>query len=175
MTSEQKIQEFLLLSGLEQKNYEEIAQQLEVERNVLTLWEKENKMKYKEISEIRKIYLRKKFNEIGIRCFYEWYCKQERKCFYCEITETKINDLLSKGKINTKRLKTRGKKLEIERRKPELGYNDIQNLTLCCYWCNNAKSDEFSEEEFIRYIAPCIKKIWQERLFGLRTPYLKKS
>ena len=169
MTTEQKIQEFLLLSALEQNNYEEIAKKLGVDRKDLTLWEKENKEKYKEISEIRKIYLRKELNKIEIRDFYVWYCKQERKCFYCEITEKEINELIKQGKIKTKRLTTRGKRLEIERRQSELDYNDLSNLTLSCYWCNNAKSDEFSEEEFKFYIASGIKKIWQERLSGFRT------
>jgi thioredoxin-related protein len=34
---------------------------------------------------------------------------------------------------------------------------------LACYWCNNSKSDEFSEPEFKNYIAPGIEKVWDER------------
>jgi hypothetical protein len=42
----------------------------------------------------------------------------------------------------------RGKRLEIDRRDPRLSYDDINNIVWCCYWCNNAKSNFFTEEEF---------------------------
>ena len=34
---------------------------------------------------------------------------------------------------------------------------------MACYWCNNAKTDEFSPEEF-KPIAEGIRKAWNERL-----------
>jgi 5-methylcytosine-specific restriction endonuclease McrA len=60
--------------------------------------------------------------------------------------------------------------LELERKKPNESYDNTDNLVLCCYWCNNAKTDEFTEEEF-KEIGKVIGKIWQTRL--QRIPYLK--
>ncbi len=169
MTTEQKINEFLILSALEQINYDEIAKKLGVERKQLTEWEKENIEKYKQLAEVRRLYRRKSITKINIRKFYEWYISQEKKCFYCGISESEIEELIKQKNIRTKRLLTRGKKLELERRNPNLEYDDLSNLVFCCYWCNNAKTDEFTEEEFKFYIAPGIKQIWEERKSGIRT------
>ena len=40
--------------------------------------------------------------------------------------------------------------MEIDRIKANHEYLK-DNVVLACYWCNNAKSDEFSEPEFTRY------------------------
>jgi len=37
---------------------------------------------------------------------------------------------------------------------------------MVCYWCNNAKTDEFTEEEFSK-IGREIRNIWDDRLKGL--------
>lgn len=71
----------------------------------------------------------------------------DRECHFCNIKESEIDKLILSQKINTKRLGTRGKKMEIERLKPNEGYVK-GNIALCCYWCNNAKTDEFSAKEF---------------------------
>ena len=71
----------------------------------------------------------------------------DRECHFCNIKESEIDKLILSQKINTKRLGTRGKKMEIERLKPIEGYVK-GNIALCCYWCNNAKTDEFSAKEF---------------------------
>ncbi|WP_188117205.1 hypothetical protein [Campylobacter concisus] len=34
---------------------------------------------------------------------------------------------------------------------------------MACYWCNNAKTDEFSPEEF-KPIAEGIREVWNKRL-----------
>jgi len=97
--------------------------------------------------------------------FYEWFISQEQKCCYCEITEQEIEqlDLLSNGQL-TKR--TRGKHLELDRKIPELSYDLFDNLALACYWCNNAKTDTFTHDEF-KIIGKAIKQIWQDRLKAL--------
>ena len=66
-------------------------------------------------------------------------------------------------KIYTKRIATRGRTLEIERLLPNQPYDDLNNLVYCCYWCNNAKTDEFTAEEF-QLIAQVLKIIWSNRL-----------
>lgn len=85
-----------------------------------------------------------------------------RACYYCEITEKEIASLNSNRKIFTRRLYTRGLKMEIDRKDP-FGKYERNNIVLCCYWCNNAKTDEFSKTEF-EPIAMAIKTIWQQRL-----------
>ncbi len=81
-------------------------------------------------------------------------------CEYCGITQDEVNKLFKKHKIYTKR--NRGYSMEIDRKEPFKGYTK-DNIVSCCYWCNNAKSDEFSYEEF-KEIAKSIRKIWEKRL-----------
>ena len=88
--------------------------------------------------------------------------EKTRKCYYCHITEEKIHELSEKDKIYTKRLSTRGRTMEIDRINPNGEYEE-ENIVLCCYWCNNAKTDEFNEAEF-RTIGAAIQKIWEDRL-----------
>ena len=53
--------------------------------------------------------------------------------------------MFAQQQVKTKRSGTRGRSLELERVRPN---EDYGNLELACYWCNNAKSDEFNEMEF---------------------------
>ncbi|HPT73200.1 MAG TPA: hypothetical protein PLE74_13070, partial [Candidatus Cloacimonadota bacterium] len=57
---------------------------------------------------------------------------------------------------------TRGWTLEIDRKKPNLEYEE-DNCVMCCYWCNNAKTDEFDDVEFLP-IGNAINQIWNGRL-----------
>ncbi len=70
-----------------------------------------------------------------------------RSCDFCDMTEGEIASLIEKDEIKTKRLSTRGRTMEIDRLEANKGY-EKGNIVKCCYWCNNAKTDEFSAEEF---------------------------
>jgi len=83
-----------------------------------------------------------------------------RKCHYCGITEEMIRKLIQKQKLYKKR--ERGFILELDRKKPNEEYT-MNNSVLCCYWCNNAKTDEFCANEF-KKIGEEIGKIWEKRL-----------
>ena len=83
-------------------------------------------------------------------------------CSYCGISLAQIEELGKNGKLNNKRSDTRGYTLEIDRKLPNLEYSE-ENCCMACYWCNNAKTDEFSPEEF-KPIAEGIRKTWNERL-----------
>jgi hypothetical protein len=85
---------------------------------------------------------------------------QHRKCHYCGITEDMVRQLIQKQKLFKKR--ERGFILEIDRKRPNEEYT-MDNSVLCCYWCNNAKTDEFCATEF-KAIGEEIGKIWQKRL-----------
>ena len=79
-------------------------------------------------------------------------------CSYCGITQKQINDLDAYVKENNQKygltIRARGRKLEVDQISPKDG-----NITLCCYWCNNAKTDTFSVKEF-KEIARGINIAW---------------
>jgi hypothetical protein len=86
----------------------------------------------------------------------------DRECHFCKMKETEIEKLILNKQIKTKRLSTRGTKMEVDRLSPNDGYVE-GNIVLCCYWCNNAKTDEFTAEEF-EPIGNFIGQIFQNRL-----------
>lgn len=160
MTDQQK--EFLHLCIVEQIAYKTIAQRLNVPNSTLTIWYEEFKEYRLKIAEIRNLYTRKKI-KMPFSDFYTWYLSHERKCFYCDITEQEIKTLLDSGRLSTKRIATRGKKLELDRKLPDLKYDNFDNIVFTCYWCNNAKTDTFTEEEF-KKIGQVFNEIWKIRL-----------
>lgn len=122
------------------------------------------------IKRLRSLYNAKDFlgNEIKFDKFYEWYIAQEQCCEYCKITQTELDVLLDKNNplILYTREGRRGKNLEIDRKSSKIEYGkDLKNLVLCCYWCNNAKTDEFSAEEFMP-VGKAIGNILRKRLKG---------
>lgn len=156
--------EFLKLAVVEQVKFDEIAKILCVDKaEVSKLWEK-----YKEdreyLSNLRKIWKSKFKNVSTYESFWDfkkWHEETDKICCYCKITQEEINLLREKNLIETKR--SRGFKLEIDRKLPNQEYDNIDNLVFSCYWCNNAKTDEFSYEEFLP-IGKEIEIIWRKRL-----------
>ncbi|MCB9447123.1 MAG: hypothetical protein H6585_02115 [Flavobacteriales bacterium] len=160
MTTDQ--QTFLRLAVIDQKKYADIEKEMGVDRKQLSQWWDELKDEREQLSKIRQLWT-KKCSEIDFWEFQKWYMTADRKCHYCNINESQIKILIDKGQIQTKRLTTRGRTLEIERREPNKPYDETDNLVFCCYWCNNAKTDEFTEREF-EEIGNCIAEIWKNRL-----------
>lgn len=130
------------------------------------IWWKSNR--YREISK-KKGKFEQKLKEQGLSFspdelykLYEWWMKTPKNCHYCDIKEDELELLRSiDGHIN-KRYPTRGKVLEIDRKDSAKGYNISDNLVLACYWCNNAKTDTFTYEEFLP-MGVIIKEIWAKR------------
>lgn len=89
------------------------------------------------------------------------FVESKKECEYCQITEEKVKGLIEKQELNKKK-DTRGWSLEIDRKYPNYEYTK-ENCVWCCYWCNNAKTDEFSYDEF-KKIGAVIKTIWNVRL-----------
>jgi len=83
-------------------------------------------------------------------------------CSYCGISKEQIQLLGKNAQLNNKRSETRGYTLEIDRKEPNLEYTK-ENCCMSCYWCNNAKTDEFLPSEF-KEIARGINKAWNQRL-----------
>jgi hypothetical protein len=92
---------------------------------------------------------------------FERFYNSRSECEYCHITVEKIHALID-GQLLNKKKDTRGWSLEIDRKTPNYEYTK-ENCVWCCYWCNNAKTDEFSYDEF-KKIGEVIKSIWDDRL-----------
>lgn len=139
----------------------------------IDLWYGSNR--YKEIQK-RKSFLKAKLDqaseieevkiELSNDKIYElflWWERQFKVCYYCKLPEAELERLHNQpGHIN-KRYPKRGKSLELDRKDPHLPYSDIDNLVLACYWCNNAKTDTFTSEEFME-VGKVFKEIWKKRL-----------
>ena len=82
------------------------------------------------------------------------------RCGYCGLSVEDILLLAKKSQLFTKR--ARGYTLEIDQKEAYKFYSD-ENCIASCYWCNNAKTDEFTEGEFIT-ISSHIKSSWNNRL-----------
>ena len=82
-----------------------------------------------------------------------------RECHYCKITIGEIEELGNRKLLYKKTL--RGWNLEIDRLNSNFEYTP-KNCVMSCYWCNNAKTDEFTEAEFLK-IGAEIKKVWENR------------
>ena len=118
--------------------------------------------KYKQSKELeyKKQYL-KEFGKILTRDEFKKLL-DSKKCSYCGINIQEIYSLGDKGKLQNKRADTRGYTLEIDRKNPNKEYSK-ENICMSCYWCNNAKTDEFLPFEF-KEIARGINIAWKQRL-----------
>lgn len=83
-------------------------------------------------------------------------------CEYCGVSVDQIKKLGQSGLLHNKRSEKRGYSLEIDRKMANLEYTP-KNCCMACYWCNNAKTDEFSPSEF-KEIARGINNVWNNRL-----------
>lgn len=94
-----------------------------------------------------------------------WNPKNFRTCRYCGVNEDNIEKLKKQEKIQTKRFYSRGKTMEVDKIKAD-GEYEVENIILACYWCNNAKTDEYNLTEF-KEIARGINAVWSKRLVEL--------
>jgi 5-methylcytosine-specific restriction endonuclease McrA len=82
------------------------------------------------------------------------------ECSYCGITIEMVTDLANKQQLYKKNY--RGWSLEIDRKNSNFEYAP-ENCVMACYWCNNAKTDEFTYDEF-KEIGHAIRQIWEKRM-----------
>ena len=102
-------------------------------------------------------------NNEQLYSLFQWWETTPKVCYYCKLQENFLEELHNQpGHIN-KRFPQRGKSLEIDRKQADLPYSNIPNLVLACYWCNNAKTDTFTEQEF-QQLGQVMKRIWENRL-----------
>ncbi len=118
--------------------------------------------------EVKRLYKSKTgLRQIDIDVFQKWYDSRKGSCDYCGLTSDE-SLLLFHGYPKSTRGGRRGKRLEIDRINPSIkNYGqDINNLALACYWCNNAKTNYFTFEEF-KKIGERIKDIQDARIENL--------
>jgi len=83
--------------------------------------------------------------------FIEWYSRQEKKCFYCDVPENLVKKF-AKGKLRSR--------LTIDRINPKGNY-ESDNMVLACGICNLVKSDVFTKDEMLK-IGKIIKIKWEK-------------
>jgi hypothetical protein len=96
-----------------------------------------------------------KSNFLNFDEFKMWYDKTEKVCHYCGLTEQECQKI-ARTKLKSHRFPkdgkhgrgtSRGMWLEIDRYQPD-GKYEISNIVLCCYFCNNDKSDIFNGDQY---------------------------
>jgi hypothetical protein len=91
--------------------------------------------------------------------FKNWYRDQELSCHFCGLTEQEMQELSMTGILTSKRFPqdgivgrgtNRGVWLEVDRIDPN-GLYSRDNCVLCCYFCNNDKSDVFAGIQYAQF------------------------
>ena len=74
-------------------------------------------------------------------------------CFYCGINEQILSELYNDQNYTCKTKRNRGKWFELDRKDATTGKNiySKENMVLCCYFCNNHKSDVISSKDMRFY------------------------
>lgn len=135
------------------------------------LTEKTSRQIHEKILEVRRKNKKRflKFNEdylenrfSSIFCFYDFAERMVNQpcCEYCYITEEDMMRLECIGQLFIESGRTLG--LELQRKDKNYEFT-LKNTVKCCHWCNNAKKDEFSHEEF-KKIGRSIRSVWNKRL-----------
>jgi len=112
------------------------------------------------IEEFRKDYIEKRFPKIFPIEEFRDMVESTRQCEYCGISIAEILQLANKKQLHKRNY--RGWSLEIDRIDSNFEYTR-NNCVMACYWCNNAKTDEFTAEEF-KLIAKEIGGVWERRM-----------
>lgn len=93
-----------------------------------------------------------------IDSLWSWYQKLEKVCFYCGLSEEEQFNLINRNVVNSSRFFSsakgkRGRHLEIDRKNPNGDYSE-SNCVLCCYFCNNDKSNVFHADQYFEFANP---------------------
>lgn len=106
--------------------------------------------------------------------FIEWYYSQPKICSYCGINEKECQEIVMTGILKSNRFPqdgkigrgtARGVWLEVDRVNPKEMYT-AENCVLCCYFCNNDKSDIFNGieyKDFLQNRVAFLRKLLEER------------
>lgn len=86
--------------------------------------------------------------------------EKEECCGYCKTSIHSLRAMMESKQIFKKN--ERGYNLELDRKKPNMEYS-TSNCIMACYWCNNAKTDEFDDIEF-ESIGKAIGEVFKNRM-----------
>jgi 5-methylcytosine-specific restriction endonuclease McrA len=89
--------------------------------------------------------------------FAAWFAGQERSCAYCRVPEEYVRHLRLRTQVGLPL-----QRLGVDRVDGGRGY-EIDNIVLCCFACNKARSNTFSAAE-MEITAKGISKVWTMRL-----------
>ncbi len=119
--------------------------------------------KPKSINQLKESYNRRKRDGLNgfesFDDFFNWYNSQELICHYCGLKEVESQELSIRGILTSNRFpkngiigqgKSRAVWLEVDRINPNGSYSR-RNSVLCCFFCNNDKSDVFSGEMYSQF------------------------
>jgi 5-methylcytosine-specific restriction endonuclease McrA len=123
-------------------------------------WIKLFKEKNNAVVDLLKANYVQNFNQVFTESDFESLLQNKKSCHYCGITIDLVEKLAAKKKLYKKN--ERGWSLEIDRVNSNFEYSEA-NCVMSCYWCNNAKTDEFTAEEFT-VIGKAIAQVWYERI-----------
>lgn len=153
------LEEYLKIYWQEELDVEINSKKISNIYSEMKVWKDNNKTV---IADLQKYYIDKIFSiEVFPVDEFKTFFQGDIECEYCQLNEDLISDLIGKREL-TKKHHSRGWSLEIDRKKPNHEYTK-ENCVWCCYWCNNAKTDEFSHQEF-KKVGETLKQIWHARL-----------
>ncbi len=94
--------------------------------------------------------------------FQNWYNDRvkDQSCYYCGLTERESQKIIHNGLLTSKRFPNegqfsqgvnRGYWLEVDKRNPN-GLYSRENCVPSCYFCNNDKSDVFTDIQYREFV-----------------------
>ena len=95
--------------------------------------------------------------DITLTGFAEWFANQPRRCSYCSIPESLLDLLDLKTQVGLPL-----SRLGVDRPENTKPYT-AHNMVLCCFACNKAKSNTFTESE-MRFVGEAVAEAWTRRL-----------
>jgi 5-methylcytosine-specific restriction endonuclease McrA len=104
--------------------------------------------------------------EMTLEEFATWYNTQNgrHECHYCRLPEAVLPDIQARTQVGHPL-----KRLGLDRIDNDRGYS-VDNIVLCCFPCNKAKGNVFSQDEMKKQVGPSISKIWRNRVFSEINP-----
>jgi len=86
-------------------------------------------------------------------------------CFYCGINEQILSELYNDKSYTCKTKRNRGSWFELDRRdaRSEKNIYSKDNMVLCCYFCNNHKSDVISSNDMRHYFGESMFQFLTEK------------